>query len=80
MKRIYATPDQRPTSLEFTIRPEHEFGGFVAAVPPPLAIGTVKLDDGTAVKGFICEAAGISDAEEISRFGSWRNYLSQRVG
>jgi allophanate hydrolase len=60
--------------------PEHEFGGFVAAVPPPLAIGTVKLDDGTAVKGFICEAAGIFKAEEITRFGSWRNYLSQRVG
>lgn len=24
-------------------------------VPPPLGIGTVKLDDGSSVKGFICE-------------------------
>ena len=31
------------------------FGSFVAAIPPPLGIGTVKLEDGTPVKGFICE-------------------------
>lgn len=24
-------------------------------VPPPLGIGTVKLEDGSSVKGFICE-------------------------
>jgi len=24
-------------------------------VPPPLGIGTVKLEDGGSVKGFICE-------------------------
>jgi hypothetical protein len=24
-------------------------------VPPPLAIGTVKLEDGSSVKGFVCE-------------------------
>ena len=24
-------------------------------VPPPLALGTVQLEDGAAVKGFICE-------------------------
>ena len=31
------------------------FGGFVAEVPPPLAIGTVTLEDGTDVKGFVAE-------------------------
>ena len=54
--------------------PENQFGSFVAAVPPPLAIGTLTLEDGASVKGFICEPAAISNAEEISRFGSWRSY------
>ena len=43
------------------------FGSFVAAVPPPLAIGTVTLADGSAVKGFLCEYAALAGAEEITR-------------
>lgn len=57
--------------------PENTFGGFVAAIPAPLGIGTVTLEDGTAVKGFICEQAGLSSAKEITRFGGWRNYLAK---
>jgi len=33
------------------------FGKFVAAIPPPLSIGTVRLADGRGVKGFIVEPA-----------------------
>jgi allophanate hydrolase len=58
--------------------PENTFGGFVAAIPAPLGIGTLTLEDGSSVKGFICEQAGLSSAEEISRFGGWRNYLADR--
>ena len=32
-----------------------QFAGFVAEVPPPLAIGTIALEDGTSVKGFVGE-------------------------
>jgi hypothetical protein len=56
--------------------PENRFGSFVAAVPSPLAIGNVRLEDGSCVKGFICEPAGVLNAEEITRFGGWRNYLN----
>ena len=35
------------------------FGKFVAAIPPPLSIGTVRLADGRGVKGFIVEPADI---------------------
>ena len=31
------------------------FGKFVAAIPPPLGIGTVRLADGRGVKGFVVE-------------------------
>jgi allophanate hydrolase len=56
--------------------PENEFGGFVAAVQRPLTIGNVILDDGSEVKGFLCEYSALSDAQEITQFGGWRNYLA----
>ncbi len=52
------------------------FGTFVATVPPPLVIGTLDLEDGTSVKGFLCEPYAISDAQDISEYGGWRNYLA----
>ncbi|GAB1537911.1 hypothetical protein NUACC21_05660 [Scytonema sp. NUACC21] len=52
------------------------FGTFVAAVPPPLAIGTLDLEDGSSVKGFLCEPYGILNAQDISQYGGWRNYLT----
>jgi allophanate hydrolase len=59
---------------------EAAFGSFVAAVPPPLAIGTLLLEDGTAVKGFLCEAHAVAGADDISRYGGWRAYLAGREG
>jgi allophanate hydrolase len=59
--------------------PENTFGGFVAAIPAPLGIGALTLEDGTVVKGFICEQAGLASAQEITRFGGWRNYLADRT-
>ena len=52
------------------------FGTFVAAVPPPLVIGTLDLEDGSSVKGFLCEPYVIPDAQDISQYGGWRNYLA----
>jgi len=54
--------------------PDYEFGPFVAGIPSPLGIGTLTLDDGSSMKGFICEPAAIAGAEEITRFGGWRAY------
>lgn len=53
------------------------FGAFVAEVPPPLAIGSVELEDGSVVKGFICEGCAVEDATEITRYGGWRTWLSR---
>lgn len=55
--------------------PLRQFGGFVAAIPAPLGIGTVELADGSSVKGFICEPAGIAGATDITHHGGWVNYL-----
>ena len=53
------------------------FGSFVADVPPPLAIGTLRLQDGQLVKGFLCESVAVQRAEDISQFGGWREYLEK---
>lgn len=55
------------------------FGAFTAEVPAPLGIGTVRLQDGREVKGFICEPAGLRDAIDITEFGGWRAYLASRA-
>ncbi|MEH2513301.1 allophanate hydrolase [Nitrobacteraceae bacterium AZCC 1564] len=52
------------------------FGRFVAAVPPPMTIGTVRLADGRIEKGFLVEAAAVEGARDISDFGGWRPYVA----
>ena len=55
-----------------------EFGSFVAEVPPPLAIGTVTLADGTSVKGFVAEPRALTGAQDITHLGGWRAYIAGR--
>ena len=52
------------------------FGDFVAAIPAPLGIGTLRLADGTSVQGFLCEAAALDGARDITGFGGWRAYVA----
>lgn len=56
--------------------PPEGFADFVAAVPPPLCIGTLLLADGSRPKGFLAEPEGLRGAEEISRHGGWRAFLA----
>jgi allophanate hydrolase len=56
------------------------FGAFVAAVPPPLAIGTLRLEDGAEVKGFVCEPLAVEGARDITALGGWRAYLTSVEG
>jgi allophanate hydrolase len=53
------------------------FGSFVAEIPPPLGIGTIALDDGSQVKGFLCETHAVAGAADITGFGGWRYWLAQ---
>ena len=56
------------------------FGAFVAAIPRPLCIGSIELDDGTYAQGFLCENDAIADATDISHHGGWRAYLRAKDG
>jgi allophanate hydrolase len=50
------------------------FGRLVASVAPPLAIGTIELADGEAVKGFLCESWAAQRGRDITDFGGWVAY------
>jgi allophanate hydrolase len=62
--------------LEIWAMPKDALGSFMAGIPAPLSIGTVKLDDGSSVKGFLCESHGIAGASEITELGGWRAYMA----
>jgi allophanate hydrolase len=54
------------------------FAEFVAAIPPPLGIGTIELDDGERVQGFLVESYAVANgATEITSYGGWRNYINR---
>jgi len=65
--------------LEIWALPPAAFGAFVAAIPSPLGIGTIRLADGRGVKGFVVEAAGLDGARDISAFGGWRAYMAEKT-
>ena len=90
--RLYALPGgppQRPgmvrgdsgaaIELEVWELPAREFGSFVAGIPAPLGIGTVLLEDGSSVQGFVCEAHATRDATDITAHGGWRAWLAAKA-
>jgi allophanate hydrolase len=71
-----AATDGTAIEVEVWEMAESQFGGFVAGIPAPLGIGTLTLEDGSEVKGFVCENHVLASARDISAFGGWRNYLA----
>lgn len=64
--------------LELWALPKGAWADFLAGIPSPLGLGTVRLADGRCVKGFICEPAALDGALEITSFGGWRSYLQSQ--
>ena len=62
--------------LEVWELPASQFGSFVAGIPAPLGIGTVELEDGSTVQGFVCEEVAARQARDITALGGWRAYLA----
>jgi allophanate hydrolase len=74
---LVQSPDGAAIKVEVYEMGVAEFGSFVVEVPPPLAIGTVTLADGTSVKGFVAEPRALTGAEDITHLGGWRAYIAQ---
>lgn len=56
--------------------PAAALGALTAAVPPPMALGSVELADGTRLPGFLCTPEALHGARDITAFGGWRAYLA----
>ncbi|HEX7481824.1 MAG TPA: amidase family protein, partial [Polyangiales bacterium] len=54
-------------------------GQFMRGVGAPLCIGSVEVEGGQRVLGFLCEPAALAGQREISSFGGWRAYLASRA-
>lgn len=54
-------------------------GALLAKVPAPLGIGTLELETGVRVKGFVCETFATEAARDISALGGYRAYLAQKA-
>jgi allophanate hydrolase len=92
--RFYALPNTQPPKpglarvesdgvaieLEVWALPAAAFGNFVARIPPPLCIGSLELEDGARLSGFLCEGHALAGAQDISRFGGWRAYRRALAG
>ncbi|MFG5407949.1 hypothetical protein ABXN37_07255 [Piscinibacter sakaiensis] len=63
-------------ALEVWSLPMREIGSFLALIPPPLGLGSLELADGRWVHGFVCEAAALQGAPDVSAHGGWRGYLA----
>jgi len=87
--RLYALPGGPPArpglvrterggaiEVEIWDMPAERFGGFVDAIPAPLGIGTIELEDGSYVRGFLCEGYAVAGAQDITALGGWRAYLA----
>jgi allophanate hydrolase len=87
--RLYALPDGRRPGLvrtpgtgaaieaEIWDVPVAAVGAFLATISSPLGLGTIDLEDGSAVTGFLCEAHAAQGASDISEFGGWRAWQSR---
>jgi allophanate hydrolase len=87
--RLFALPNTTPPKpglarheqgqaieVELWDLPEAAVGSFVAEIAAPLGLGTLELEDGRRVKGFICEPYALEGARDITEYGGWRAFLA----
>ncbi len=74
---IYDSSSSTQIELEVWSMKVENFGKFMKQIASPLGMGTVFLEDGSYVYGFLCEADFVKDAKEISELKSWRNFICQ---
>ncbi|WP_067565641.1 allophanate hydrolase [Nocardia acidivorans] len=57
---------------------EAGLGRFLAALPAPMALTAVELEDGRTVVGFTATHDATAAAVDITEYGGWKAYLSAR--
>lgn len=71
--------DENGSQIEVEVYavPKEYVGQFLSYIPEPLGLGTLQLEDGTTVKGFICEENGYKQegSVDITSFGGFKAYV-----
>jgi allophanate hydrolase len=73
---VRVTDDGAAIDGELWQLPSAALGPFLAALPAPMVLGKVHLDDGSTVTGFLCESVAVGGAPDITAHGGWRAYLA----
>jgi allophanate hydrolase len=86
--RLYALPTYPPKpglvrvpgggaaiEAEVWLLPPLGLADLVAELPAPMALGRVRLGDGSTPIGFLCEPDAISAGTDITLHGGWRPFL-----
>ena len=76
VRQMQADAKTASIALEIWSLPIENVGHFLNLIPSPLGLGTILLEDGSTVKGFIGEGYAVETegAVEITKFGGWRAY------
>jgi allophanate hydrolase len=69
----------RTIEAELWELPPVGLASFLAELPSPMALGQVRLSDGSSRVGFLVEPIGVVGARDITAHGGWRNFLLSEV-
>ncbi|HSO90935.1 MAG TPA: allophanate hydrolase, partial [Arthrobacter sp.] len=68
---VYRSEDGAELVAERWLLPEASLGQFLAALPEPMLLGSVRLSDGSSATGFACDAVAATNGTDITRYGDW---------
>ncbi|WDF34641.1 allophanate hydrolase [Arthrobacter agilis] len=68
---VYRCDDGAELVGERWLLSEAALGRFLAALPEPMLLGSIRLSDGTSAVGFACDAVAAAAGTDITAHGDW---------
>jgi allophanate hydrolase len=68
---VYRSEDGAELVAERWLLSEAALGRFLAALPEPMLLGSVRLNDGSSAVGFACDAVAATNGTDITLYGDW---------
>ena len=68
---VFRSDDGAELVAERWLLPAAALGKFLAALPEPMLLGSVRLADGSRAVGFACDAVAAASGRDITHYGDW---------
>ncbi|AXJ10252.1 allophanate hydrolase [Arthrobacter sp. PM3] len=68
---VYRSDDGAELVAERWLLSEAALGKFLAALPEPMLLGSVRLNDGSSAVGFACDAVAAATGTDITEYRDW---------